>query len=585
MSESLQQFQGGITDLAVPAAQIRKQVNLIQKVMKEMMQDGEHYGKIPGCGDKLALLKPGAEKIMMTFRLSNDTDVEVIDLQSGHREYRVKCTLFAPNGQKLGTGVGSCSTMESKYRYRIGEGELTDIEVPKSYWDKRDGKIIKQFANDAGIEGDKFGKKKNDAGKWVITTHGEKVEHDNPADYYNCVSPETLLLTHDLQWVPAGEIETGDVLIGVEEDLTDQYARHLAIGEAKVHGRKIDDLYEIAFEDGRSVQCNGEHKWLVKKVGLKGTEWTAAEDIYREMEERKGRPRNRSVMSLCVPWMEDQSKEAGYIAGLLDADGSLGTTQLGVLFAQQDNIVLALMRQSLTARGYSFGIDTVKTPAEIENCTSKKQVYQARVRGGITEQMRLLGSIRPPRLLERWLNLHDLSKRRLEGKGSGSGRPIRIISINPIGKGEIVMLGTSCHTYIAAGFACHNTCLKMAKKRALVDATLTSTATSDLFTQDIDDDPDLYKKTGSKQQTPKPTPKPSQTKQAPQTQQQNGGSDKAVKVQIENIKQLQLHPSLQDDFVQYVTDRLNVGLTKKEALALINEIEAKIDQDTPEALK
>ena len=33
----------------------------------------------------------------------------------------------------------------------------------------------------------------------------------------------------------------------------------------------------------------------------------------------------------------------------------------------------------------------------------------------------------------------------------------------------------------------YNTVLKMAKKRALVDATLTATAASDIFTQDVED--------------------------------------------------------------------------------------------------
>ena len=41
----------------------------------------------------------------------------------------------------------------------------------------------------------------------------------------------------------------------------------------------------------------------------------------------------------------------------------------------------------------------------------------------------------------------------------------------------------------------YNTCLKMAKKRGLVDAVLTSTAASDIFTQDIEEDPDLYGQT------------------------------------------------------------------------------------------
>ncbi|WP_418719751.1 hypothetical protein [Bilophila wadsworthia] len=38
----------------------------------------------------------------------------------------------------------------------------------------------------------------------------------------------------------------------------------------------------------------------------------------------------------------------------------------------------------------------------------------------------------------------------------------------------------------------YNTCLKMAKKRALVDAVLTCTAASDIFTQDIEDEPQSF---------------------------------------------------------------------------------------------
>ena len=42
----------------------------IQRVMREAMQDGKHYGTIPGCGPKPTLLLPGAQKIAMVFRLA-----------------------------------------------------------------------------------------------------------------------------------------------------------------------------------------------------------------------------------------------------------------------------------------------------------------------------------------------------------------------------------------------------------------------------------------------------------------------------------------------------------------------------------
>lgn len=211
---------GGLTSYALPMAEIKAQVNLIQHVMREVMKEGEHYGKIPGCGDKATLLKPGAEKIMMTFRLSNDTDVDYVDMANGHREYRVKCTLYAPNGQRLGTGVGSCSTMEGKYRYRTGAGEVTELAVPKAYWDKKKeepaaaAKILRETANRAGIEGDKFSTKKDDTGVWRIATFADKIEHDNPADYYNTclkMAKKRALVDAVLTTTAASDIFTQDI--------------------------------------------------------------------------------------------------------------------------------------------------------------------------------------------------------------------------------------------------------------------------------------------------------------------------------------------------------------------------------------
>ena len=45
-------------DVSTPLGvqEILAQVHLIQEVMAKVMKEGEHYGKIPGCGDKPALL-------------------------------------------------------------------------------------------------------------------------------------------------------------------------------------------------------------------------------------------------------------------------------------------------------------------------------------------------------------------------------------------------------------------------------------------------------------------------------------------------------------------------------------------------
>lgn len=158
------------------AADVLQQVALIQEVMRAAMKDGEHFGTIPGCGDKKTLLKSGAEKLGLTFRLGTEYQIQEKELANGHREYVVTCTLFhISSGRRWGQGVGSCATMESKYRFR---SEDTGREVPSAYWDSRDKSLL---------GGSRFNaKKKNKDGKtrWTIV---ELVEHDNPADYYNTV--------------------------------------------------------------------------------------------------------------------------------------------------------------------------------------------------------------------------------------------------------------------------------------------------------------------------------------------------------------------------------------------------------------
>lgn len=174
-------------DFALAPEILLRRKKALNTVMSSIMKEETHFGKIPGCGNRPTLLKPGAEVIASTFQLCPRYRIGRTDLESGHREYEITCELYTPAGGFVGQGVGSCSTMEGKYRFRTGDGEVTNVPVPKGYWDSRNPKILKQTANAAGFEGDKFGTKKDDSGKWMISTHGERVEHDNPADYYNTV--------------------------------------------------------------------------------------------------------------------------------------------------------------------------------------------------------------------------------------------------------------------------------------------------------------------------------------------------------------------------------------------------------------
>lgn len=196
MTNEVQTYQAHQQEIALRTPQqVIQQLQAVQSLMKEAMVDKQDYGTIPGCGDKPTLLKPGAEKLCAMFRLGMKIVSEnVKDLAGGHREYETTAEVFhQPTGCTVCHGVGVATTMESKHRFRTGGGEVTGLDVPKSYWDtRRDNhaeaaKQLAQLANEAGYDGTKFGTKKDDAGMWKISTFGDKIENDNPADCYNTV--------------------------------------------------------------------------------------------------------------------------------------------------------------------------------------------------------------------------------------------------------------------------------------------------------------------------------------------------------------------------------------------------------------
>lgn len=99
-------------------ADVRAQVALVQSVLRDVMLPGHHYGQVPGT-QGVVLLKPGAEKLAMVFRLSPTYSIRKSELQNGHREYEVITTLTSiVTGVVVGNGVGCATTMEKKHRYR-----------------------------------------------------------------------------------------------------------------------------------------------------------------------------------------------------------------------------------------------------------------------------------------------------------------------------------------------------------------------------------------------------------------------------------------------------------------------------------
>lgn len=118
---------------AMTAAEIRAQVNRIQEVMKAVMKNGTHYGTVPGCGDKPTLLKPGAEKILSTFHIAVDPQVDSEIRTDDEYTVRIKAAASC-GGRELGAAFGEASTMEEKYKWRRA---ICDEEFNETPEDRR----------------------------------------------------------------------------------------------------------------------------------------------------------------------------------------------------------------------------------------------------------------------------------------------------------------------------------------------------------------------------------------------------------------------------------------------------------------
>ena len=162
---------------------------MVANLMSDLMKENHHYGRIPGT-DKNTLLQPGAQLIDTMFRFSPKFDVDRQDISSaessippGHREYTVTCNLYhIDSGVFVAQGVGSCTTLESKYRYKTAKKKCPECgaeTLMKSKYDedkwycnpKKGGCGAKINFNDPRME----------------NQHHGKIENPDIADTYNTV--------------------------------------------------------------------------------------------------------------------------------------------------------------------------------------------------------------------------------------------------------------------------------------------------------------------------------------------------------------------------------------------------------------
>jgi len=253
---------------------------------------------------------------------------------------------------------------------------------------------------------------------------------------YRCLRPSHRVLTADLRWVAAGSLRPGDELVAFDEERGDHAYR--AWRSARVLSARIEKLPAVHIHAGsQRLVCTPDHRWLARrKLDRNNVVWVQAQDL---------QPGDQLMRVLPV-WDEDRSWDAAYLAAAFDGEGhlSVNSESLGysMRYTQRENEMSDQVLKSLRLLGF----DPIQCRNDSRN--GKRPCYTYNV-GNKREVMRLLGTIRPKRLLPKF----DPDK-------LGRMTADEWVTVDGVYKGydePMVMLGTTSKTFVAEGFASHNT--------------------------------------------------------------------------------------------------------------------------------
>ncbi len=275
-----------------------------------------------------------------------------------------------------------------------------------------------------------------------------------------CLTPETLVLTADLRWVPAGDLREGDELVGFDDEAQSRTARptyknrRYQAATVTAATRKTVPVYDVSLASGETLTATGEHRFLARtKSHGSRVDWVRVDEMLLEYSEPTRKPGARVTYYLprfLETWKPDRSYEAGLLAGAFDADGSITQGERtkragwGVLrFAQNDNELIGSVVQALTVLGFNYDITWGRT------VTGKRH---ATVTVDRSQTLEFLGRVRPARLLSVWRRRCDLSDRKMVAIERSE-----IVDIKSAGMREVAAISSSSGTYMSAGYGSHNT--------------------------------------------------------------------------------------------------------------------------------
>jgi hypothetical protein len=260
-----------------------------------------------------------------------------------------------------------------------------------------------------------------------------------------CLAQKERILCDDLIWRFAGDIDVGDRLLAFDEfALNPQYR---GIGSRRRWRRtevvrsepKTVECVRVILANGDDIITTPEHPWLAYRYGYRGTvaRWVPSRDLLS----------SPWVMRQMSPWKPRLGYDAGWLAGMLDGEGSLSLGVHGspkLCCYQVEGPIADRVERLMYEFGYGPNrIVRKDTPA---HCQKVANLY---VTGGFANMLCVLGELRPQRLLAKWETL-DISDRTVQAD------LVQVLAVEPAGHQDIQEIETTDGTYFGEGYLMHN---------------------------------------------------------------------------------------------------------------------------------
>lgn len=227
-------------------------VKTLQGTLKNLLTENHDYGKIPGCGDKPTLLKPGAEKILMamgitsTYELIEHTE-NFEDL--GFFAYTVKCILLKGN-MKITEGLGHANSKEKKWAYEfVYEKDLpigADKEMLKKKEIKSNNGIFYKYEVNADA---------NSKANTILKMAKKRAQ----IDAVLTVASLSEIFTQDFDDLPPIEEPTTKPIVeGIKEDIKNTEKFNCSICGAEI-SKKVFDFSNEKYGTALCMKCQKEY--------------------------------------------------------------------------------------------------------------------------------------------------------------------------------------------------------------------------------------------------------------------------------------------------------------------------------------